>query len=349
MKRRLARCGGAPCTRNLLASAALLAAFAAPIDALAQDVSSPTATDDAATRDAKARFDEGLKRYEKGDFEGARVAFQQAYAVLHAVDILYNLALSELRSNRPVEALHHLQEYVKDKRVTEEERSKASKYLAEAHGKTGHVFVEAPSGSVVLMDDQALDKKAPIKDPVDVTSGKHVCQVRLPDKTQTVEVIAQPGQSVTVRFGGESPIVTEGPTTGPDGVDHPPSGSTPSTGKIATIVGLSAAAVGAIIGGVIFKLGQDSARSDAQDISSRVSCGGPAPPPDCATLKDKGNTYDTDRTLAVIFFAGGAALAAGAIATIALWPNEKSQPIRGSHLTPVLSAGGGGLVWSGSF
>ena len=64
------------------------------------------AQEDAATRDAKARFEEGLKRYEAQDFEGARVAFQQAYSVLHAVDILYNLALSELRSNRPVEALH---------------------------------------------------------------------------------------------------------------------------------------------------------------------------------------------------------------------------------------------------
>jgi hypothetical protein len=346
MKRRLARCGGAPRTRNLLASAALLAAFAAPVDALAQDVNSPTPpTEDAATRDAKARFEEGLKRYESADFEGARVAFQQAYAVLHAVDILYNLALSELRSNRPVEALHHLQEYVKDKRVTEEERSKASKYLAEAHSKTGHVFVEAPSGAIVLMDDQALDKKAPIRDPVDVTSGKHVCQVRLPDKTQTVEVIAQPGQSVTVKFGGDNPVVTEGPSTGPDGTQPPPSGGTWPTAKIATVVGLGAAAVGAIIGGIIFKLGQDSARSDAQ----ALNCSPTSQNLDCLTLPDKKSTYDTDRTLAVIFFAGGAALAAGAIAAVALWPNEKSQPIRGSRLTPVVSAGGGGLVWSGSF
>src|ERR1700733_14564367 len=74
-------------------------------EARAQGADAPT-QDDAATRDAKARFEEGLKRYEAQDFEGARVAFQQAYSVLPAVDILYNLALSELRSNRPVEALH---------------------------------------------------------------------------------------------------------------------------------------------------------------------------------------------------------------------------------------------------
>jgi hypothetical protein len=349
MKRCQARCGGAPRTRNLLASAALLAAFAAPLTAFAQDASSPTPTDDAATRDAKARFEEGLKRYEAGDFEGARVAFQQAYAVLHAVDILYNLALSELRSNRPVEALHHLQEYVKDKRVTEEERSKASKYLAEAHSKTGHVFVEAPNGSIVLMDDQALDKKAPIKDPVDVTSGKHVCQVRLPDKTQTVEVIAQPGQSVTVKFGGDSPVVTEGPSTGTPGPEQPQGGGKWPTAKIATVVGLGAGAVAAIIAGVVFKLGQDSARSDAQTLTTGIDCKQNPGLDACGQARDKGNTYDTDRTLAVVFFAGGAALAAGAIATVALWPNEKSQPIRGSHLTPVVSAGGAGLVWSGSF
>jgi hypothetical protein len=337
--------------RHLLAGTTLLAALAAPMNAVAQDVNSPTAQDDTATRDAKTRFEEGLKRYESGDFEGARVAFQQAYAVLHAVDILYNLALSELRSNRPVEALHHLQEYVKDKRVTEEERAKASKYLAEAHSKTGHVFVEAPNGAIVMMDDQALDKKAPIKDPVDVTSGKHVCQVRLPDKTQTVEVIAQPGQSVTVKFGGDNPVVTEGPSTNPDGTTPPAPGSKWPTGKIVTVASLGAAAVGAIVLGVVFKVGQDSARSDVEALTSGgLNCNAKPAPADCTTtLPDRKSTYDTDRTLAVVFFAGGAALAAGAIATIALWPNEKSQPMRGSRLTPVVSAGGGALVWSGSF
>ena len=346
---RLARFGGVVLAAGLLAGSAH--------DARAQQPDTQT-PDDAATRDAKARFEEGLKRYEAQDFEGARVAFQQAYSVLHAVDILYNLALSELRSNRPVEALTHLQEYLKDKRPTEQERAKASKYLAEAHAKTGHVFVDAPPGAAVLMDDVSLDKKAPVKDPVTVSAGKHVCSIRLDGKTQTVEVVASPGQSVTVRFtgGGEkAPEVLEGqqqPSNGETPAPAQPGGGGWSTGKMVTVVGLGVGAVGAVVAGVIFQAGQSSAQSDVQALAQSnpgVSCTGPSAPAVCSKAADLKSTYDSDRTLSVVMFATGGVLAAGAVATAFLWPNEKSGPQKGSRLVPAVTAGGVSLQWVGQF
>ncbi len=350
-----------PARRIRLAAALLLSfASAAALVAAATDAHAQgdaPAQDDAATRDAKARFEEGLKRYEAQDFEGARVAFQQAYSVLHAVDILYNLALSELRSNRPVEALTHLQEYLKDKRPTEEERAKASKYLAEAHAKTGHVFVDAPAGAAVLMDDVTLEKKAPVKDPVTVSAGKHVCSIRLDGKTQTVEVVASPGQSVTVRFTGsgeKAPEVLEGQhaRANGDGPAAPDPGGGWSTGKTVTVIALGAGAVGAIVGGVVFKLGQDSAQTDALAITSAnpgLNC--PANPnaAQCTALADKKSTYDSDRTLSVVMFAAGGALAAGAVATAFLWPNQNSAPQKGSRIVPAVTAGGVSLQWIGQF
>jgi tetratricopeptide (TPR) repeat protein len=337
-----------------LALGLALAAHAPTASAAPND---PPAQDDAATRDAKARFEEGLKRYEQQDYEGARVAFQQAYSVLHAVDILYNLALSELRSNRPVEALNHLQEYLKDKRPTEEERAKASKYLAEAHAKTGHVFVDAPAGAAVLMDDVNLDKKAPVKDPVTVSAGKHVCSIRLDGKTQTVEVVANPGQSVTVRFTGsgeKAPEVLEGQQAraNGDGPAPPPASGGWGTGKTVTVVALGVGAVGAVVAGVVFKLGQDSAQSDAQSISSAnpgLNC--PANPnaAACSQLSDKKSTYDSDRMLSVVMFGVGGALAASAVASAIFWPNENAQPQKGSRLVPVVTAGGMSLQWVGRF
>lgn len=335
-------------------------ALAAPglARAQAQAPSAPSAQDDAATRDAKARFEEGLKRYEAGDFEGARVAFQQAYSVLHAVDILYNLALSELRSNRPVEALGHLQEYLKDKRPTEPERAKASKYLAEAHAKTGHVFVDAPTGAQVLVDDVALERKAPVKDPVTVTSGKHVCSVRLDGKTQTVEVVASPGQSVTVRFtvGGEkAPEVLEGQQTRANAdvpAEPAPSGGGGwGTGKTVTVVALGAATVGAVVAGVVFVSGAKSAQTDAQALASQsgLNCPVNSAPAACGQISDKKSTYDSDRTLAMVSFIGAGVLGAGAVAAAVLWPNEGATPKKGSTLTPVVTAGGASLVWSGRF
>jgi hypothetical protein len=257
-----------------------------------------------------------------------------------------------------VEALNHLQEYLKDKRPTEEERAKASKYLAEAHAKTGHVFVDAPGGAAVLFDDVSLAGKAPVKDPVTVSAGKHVCSIRLDGKTQTVEVVANPGQSVTVRFtvsGEKAPEVLEGQQTrtNPDG----PAADTGGgggwwTGKIVTVAGLGAAAVGAIVVGVVFKLGQDSAQTDAQGISTAnpgLNC--PANPnaSACSQLADKKSTYDSDRTLSVVMFAAGGALAAGAVATAFLWPNEKGAPQKGSRIVPAVTAGGMSLQWVGRF
>ena len=49
----------------------------------------------AAEREAQARFEEGLARVKANNFEGARMSFTQAYAVLRKPAILWNLALSE--------------------------------------------------------------------------------------------------------------------------------------------------------------------------------------------------------------------------------------------------------------
>ena len=337
-----------------LALGLALAAYAPTASAAPND---PPAQDDAATRDAKARFEEGLKRYEQQDYEGARVAFQQAYSVLHAVDILYNLALSELRSNRPVEALTHLQEYLKDKRPTEEERAKATKYLAEAHAKTGHVFVDAPAGAAVLMDDVSLDKKAPVKDPVTVSAGKHVCSIRLDGKTQTVEVVANPGQSVTVRFTGsgeKAPEVLEGQQAraNGDGPAPPPASGGWGTGKTVTVVALGVATVGAVVAGVVFYSSAKSNQTDVQDISSKnpgLNCPVVGSPPACAQISDAKSSYDTSRTLSMVSFIGAGVLGAGAVAAAVLWPNENATPQKGSTLTPVVTAGGASLVWSGRF
>ena len=55
---------------------------------------SARAADDKATREAEARFAEGLSRVKRQDYEAARLSFEQAYAVLHRPLILWNLALA---------------------------------------------------------------------------------------------------------------------------------------------------------------------------------------------------------------------------------------------------------------
>src|SRR5450631_272407 len=104
-------------------------------------------TPDEARADAEKRLDEGLDRYAKGDFEGARLAFAQAYAVLTSIDLLYNLMRSEVKAGHPLEALVHIHQMLRDPKATTEDHAKAERLLEEANRATGHVAVEAPAGT----------------------------------------------------------------------------------------------------------------------------------------------------------------------------------------------------------
>ena len=56
------------------------------------------ATDDATTAMARARFKEGVEYFDKGQFDLARAAFLQAYALKKHPAVLLNLAWSCLKS-----------------------------------------------------------------------------------------------------------------------------------------------------------------------------------------------------------------------------------------------------------
>src|SRR5215469_2914549 len=87
----------------------------------------PARADDVTSKEAQARFEEGLVRVKDGDFEGARVSFAQAYAVLKKADILWNLALAEQKSGHPVEAIGHFKQLQHDAR-TDADRVNAAKH-----------------------------------------------------------------------------------------------------------------------------------------------------------------------------------------------------------------------------
>ena len=112
--------------RLRFASLFLFAALATstPAPAFAQGLS--------AQEEASARFQTGLKYYDAHDFESARLAFTQAYAVLQKPSILLNLALSELYSNHPVAAIGHFEQYIADASTPPDKRAKAKKHLEEA-------------------------------------------------------------------------------------------------------------------------------------------------------------------------------------------------------------------------
>src|SRR5579862_8601780 len=70
--------------------------------------------DDATTTTARARFKEGVEFFDKGDFEQARAAFLQAYALKKHPAVLLNLAWSCLKSGHPLEAQKYFEQFPND-------------------------------------------------------------------------------------------------------------------------------------------------------------------------------------------------------------------------------------------
>src|SRR4051812_3966873 len=71
------------------------------------------AQDDATVEMARQRFREGVQFYDQRQYEKARLAFLQAYALKPHPSVLLNLAQSELRAGKPDDAASHFSEYLK--------------------------------------------------------------------------------------------------------------------------------------------------------------------------------------------------------------------------------------------
>src|SRR5271165_3315566 len=104
-----------------LAAALLLALAPAtfPVNAVAQ-----TGAEDPVTAMARARFKEGVEFYDKGQFEQARAAFLQAYALKKHPAVLLNLAWSCLKSGHAIDAERYFKQFLADsKDITDKQRA----------------------------------------------------------------------------------------------------------------------------------------------------------------------------------------------------------------------------------
>ncbi len=292
--------------------------------------------------EANQRFREGLDLFRAGNTEGAYLKFKQAYAVLQSVDVLWNLAISELRSNRPLDALAHLREYQADPRAAAADREKAKAYIEEAYARTGHLKVEGPPGAEVLVD--AKPKGAcPITAEIDVEADQPLdVQIKVENKSQHAAVKCPAGKVVTVKIEGEgNAIVRIGKHT-PNGPpkDEPTERSAAGYIVPGALLGLG---VAGFVGAGIFTAMSGSAKSDAEAIAagSPGLCNDKASAA-CAPLKDKQDKQNSLATLSYISLGVGAVAALAGVMTFVIWPKSKKSEVS-------VSPTAGGLLVSGKF
>ncbi|MBX3191762.1 MAG: hypothetical protein KF819_32530 [Labilithrix sp.] len=269
-------------------AAAVLVTFlasSAPLTAVAQD--------DPVTVQARARFKEGVDFYDKGQYENARLAFLQAYALKKHPAVLLNLAQSTAKANHPLEAAKYFQQFLKEATTaTPQQKQDAENGLAEVRQKLGRIEIIAPAGTEITLDEKERLGTTPFAEPIDVEPGAHA----LKSPSETVRVTANAGQKVQARFGGGGgaaaapavapipPPATSTPSTPPQAEpeaapsERPPGSDarpkhtnllTPPANMTPVYIGLAAAGVG-IAGAIIFAAFKSDAQTKADSVANEI-------------------------------------------------------------------------------
>lgn len=221
--------GGALALLVTLAAAAPLL-HSAPAEA-------QSAQADALTKRARARFQEGVEAFDKGQFENARLSFLEAYALKKHPAVLLNLAQSCLRSSHSGEAARYFQQFLRDAaQATPAQRSDAEKGLTDARAKGARVDITAPAGTEIVLVTSSGDVKlgsTPFREALDIDAGTSTLKGRLPSGAlETVTVSARAGQLTTAKFGQASaapvPVPTPTPTPSATPVEPEPPPSDPT-------------------------------------------------------------------------------------------------------------------------
>lgn len=297
---------------------------------------------------AEDRFRAGLKFYDQQNYEAARVEFLQAHSIYPRPALLRNLALCELKTNRPLDALKHLRAYLEDPNA--EARDLAITNMEHAFMRTGHVLVQATGGATLRIDGKDYGN-APFSGPVDVVAGKHFVEVRLNGRTRSRDVDAIAGTTVDVdlRFPSmTSAAAPGGGTSAPLERLAPPQQSGESSWwNTRSKVGVGVASVGLVLGGAATYFFIDSANERARGreysdrITSKSGCASGADP-NCKAMQDAFDAQDRSAILGTVFaIAGGAGVVTG---MILMWPSDRSSRV---SLKPSVSPSFAGLRLQG--
>jgi len=313
--------------------------------------------------EANARFQTGLKYYDARDFESARLAFTQAYAVLQKPGILLNLALSELYSNHVLEAIPHFEQYMKDPSTTSDRRDAAKKHLDEALKKTGHLQIRTAAEADVKLDGRPLPP--PYTSLVHVLPGSHSVEARLGDKTKQATVDAKPGDTVAVDLVFENAP----PTPPPDPIATSPSSPTPTASPppspptepteretfwgLRSVGGLIVAGVGAgvLVFGIVRKNDEASASKHVDDLKAQLprdACFGGSTTPACGDLAssiDERDSAKSQGNAALVIGIAAVVVGTAAVVSAVLVPHKRAA----GRVVPSVGPGYAGLVLSNSF
>jgi hypothetical protein len=192
---------------------------------LAQAAHAQGQDDPTATAAARERFKEGVAYFDQKQYEKARAAFVQAYALKKHPAVLLNLAQSELRSNHERDAAKHFAIYLREATdASAPEREAAQSGLAAAKQVVAEIQISADAGGEVFVDGNS-EGIAPLPGPIYLDAGTHTIELRKGDRTTSQSISVKAGDSKQAKLV----LSAERATATPAGSGSAPSDAAPST------------------------------------------------------------------------------------------------------------------------
>jgi hypothetical protein len=275
---------------------------------------------------ADSLFDEAKRDMVDGKFADACRAFEASYKLVERLGTELNLADCYAKIGRSASAWAAFREAqsIAAKNGDGARADVAKQQAADLEPKLDHVVIQAPEGTTVSLDEQAVDPLM-LGRALPVDTGSHT--IKAGAFSKTVEVTGE-GQTVTVEVKAEVQV-------------RPPPPPPPHAGKRWTSLRVAAVGVGGT--GVVL-LGTTAGLAIAT-LSTWSGAKGDCPNNVCNATGVK--TYNKAAGLAnaatVTLIAGSVCVAAGA----ALWLAGK--PHAETIVAPTALRGGAGLVVQGSF
>jgi hypothetical protein len=308
-------------------------------------------------------FNQAEQKHDRTLYEAAYLQFSQAFAVFPDDRILWNLIVSETKTERYVDALRHLRAYDKRQHVANEPRHAQHAVFAalfeQASKATGHLVIEAPVAAPLRLDGTDIGS-APLADPVDVQPGAHKLEAALGGgKVLSASASPAAGEVVHVALTEDPPLastslqapVPVGPSTPSPDRDVPP-GAGFFTTRNTIALGLGVVAVGALALGTGFEVASGNDQGTAKQLGAQLPNGGNvctpgSTVPQCAQLRDANSSAASHQNAATAFFITGGVAGVAAVGVLLLWPSHSDA--RAGMLSPMILPSTGGLQWLGTF
>jgi hypothetical protein len=163
--------------------------------------------DDTTVAMARERFKEGVAFFDQKQYDKARVAFLQAYALKKHPAVLLNLAQSELRSNHEVDAAKHFSAYLRESTTASEaERQAAEAGLTATKSAVALLDVNVDENGAEIYVDGTMEGVSPLPGALYVTPGAHNVEARKGGKTRTQQINASAGRQfmADLNFGAKA-------------------------------------------------------------------------------------------------------------------------------------------------